>query len=315
VTLAAARGVAAASCLLLLAAGCGGSSHHSRAAAKRQRPRRLTVRRIGSLGDPVQDAAAAPVGGDGAVLLGGLTAADVSRPDILRLSGGRVAHRGSLPTPLHDAAAVTLGGKVYLLGGQGDGILEVDPRSARVSQAGRLSQGLSDIAAGVLGRTIYVVGGFTGQQAVDTILAWRPGGAARIVARLPSPIRYAAVAPLRGRLLIVGGSTPAGATRAVLSFDPRRRKIRTVARLPRPLTHAAAVRLGSAVYVLGGRGDRPGTPTNRIWSIDEHGTVARAGRLPEPLSDLGAVPEQGRVLVAGGRTRHRAVSGIWEASR
>ena len=35
--------------------------------------------------------------------------------------------------------------------------------------------------------TAYVIGGYTGSQWLDTIVAWRPGAAARVVAHLPSP--------------------------------------------------------------------------------------------------------------------------------
>jgi Kelch motif len=279
----------------------------------------LTVRSIGALGAPVQDTAAAPVGGEGAVLAGGLTAADVSRPDVLLLRGRRTVGHGRLPAPLHDAAAAALGRSVYLLGGgdvsQSDEILGIDASSGRVSQAGRLPQKLSDVAAASLGGTIYVVGGYTGRQAVDTILAWRPGRAARTVARLPYPVRYAAVGAVRRELVIVGGSTPAGASRAVLSFDPARRRVRRVGRLTRPLTHAAAAPLFGALYVFGGRGDLPGTPTSRIWRIElPQGRVRPAGRLPQRLSDLAAVPLRDRILLAGGRTAEHAVSTISEAA-
>lgn len=119
------------------------------------------------------------------------------------------------------------------------------------------------------------------------------------MARLPEPVRNAAVG---GRIVIVGGSTPAGATDAVLSFDPRTGRVARVGRLPAPLTHAAAAAVGNRVYVTGGRGDAPDTPTDRILSVDAaQGRIASVGRLPEPLSDAAAATVGHRILVAGGR--------------
>ena len=94
------------------AAGCGGShaaatstgGSTTRATATSQRndaARPLPIRRLvpvdaGTLDQPVQDAAAAAFGG-GAVLLGGLTAADTSRDDIVTVSRSGSRRAGHLP--------------------------------------------------------------------------------------------------------------------------------------------------------------------------------------------------------------------------
>lgn len=77
----------------------------------------LVERRTGSLQAPVQDAAAAAIGGDRALLLGGLTAADISRADIRVATPRSDRPAASLPLAVHDAAAVRLGNNVYLFGG------------------------------------------------------------------------------------------------------------------------------------------------------------------------------------------------------
>jgi N-acetylneuraminic acid mutarotase len=123
-----------------------------------------------------------------------------------------------------------------------------------------------------------------------------------VVARLPQPLRYAAVASLGKTLYIAGGSTPAGASRDVYAFDPATRSVSVAARLPRPTTHAAAAALGCCVYVLGGRSAQVGTPTSRIVEVRPGSSRTRsAGRLPTALSDLGAVTEGNRILAIGGR--------------
>jgi N-acetylneuraminic acid mutarotase len=134
------------------------------------------------------------------MLLGGLTAADTSRADIRIASAADDRAAGELPTGLHDTAAVRLGGAVYLFGGgtaantQSDQIVRVPLAGGAAAVVARLPSPSSDQAAAAVGGTAYVVGGFTGTRWLNTVVAWRPGRPARVVTRLPFPVRYAAVA-------------------------------------------------------------------------------------------------------------------------
>ena len=158
-------------------------------------------------------------------------------------------------------------------------------------QVASLPTATSDAAVAALAGTAYVVGGYDGQQALDTIVAWRPGGQPKLVARLPYGLRYAAVAATDGRLLIAGGSHDEAATTTILSFDPATGDLRHIGDLPEPITHAAAVALGSYVYILGGRGSAAGTQSAAIVAVDAAtGRSVRDGRLPQPLSDAAAIP-------------------------
>ena len=148
----------------------------------------------------------------------------------------------------------------------------------------------------------YVVGGYTGSRWLDTIVAWKPGSSARVVAHLPSAVRYAAVTAVGNRLVIAGGSLPSGsATDAVYEYVPAAGRVFRIGRLPAPTTHAAAATFGSIAYVMGGRGAIVGTPTDRIVGIDvAKRKVVVAGALGQPLSDLMAVATPSGILVAGG---------------
>jgi YVTN family beta-propeller protein len=270
----------------------------------------------GKLPSPVQDAAAAPVEPHGALLIGGLTAADVSTGDIVRVGSTGSRRIGGLVPALHDAAAAQLPGGVFLFGGgdgvrQHDTIVKVDPATGSTSVAGRLPAPSSDQAAAAIGATAYVVGGYTGTRWLDTIVAWRPGSGGRVVAHLPSPLRYAAVAAVGNRLVIAGGSKPDGsASDAVLGYTPGGAVV-TLGRLPSPTTHAAAATLGGTAYVIGGRGAVSGTPTAAIVAVDAaRRRVHPAGRLPQPLSDLAAVGLGDRILVAGGRGSQGTVASV-----
>ena len=299
----------------LAVAGCSSSGktpaarppqQHALRAAQPSTPARLVERAVGSLAQPVQDAAAAP-SGPGALLLGGLDAGDSSIGDVRFVSARRDSLRGTLPGVRHDAAAVSLGGATYVFGG-GDGRAQLNEivrveSSGTVRVVGRLPQAASDLAAAAVSGKAYIVGGFTGTRWLNTILEWRPGAAPRVVARLPVALRYAAVTASGDKLVIAGGSTPAGtASRSVLSFDPASRRLRAIARLPAPTTHAAAASIGGLAYVIGGRGPIVNTPTGRISAIDPvTGRIRSAGTLASPRSDLAAVTLGRRILLLGGR--------------
>ena len=273
------------------------------------RPHRVTQpvhvaeRTLGSLPAPVQDATSAQWHG-GAILAGGLTAADVSTSavELVRTPGSAAP----LPQALHDSTAAAIGNAVYLFGG-GDGVGQLDAivRVAPGAHAtvGRRPAPSSDQAGAVVGDSAYIVGGYTGTRWLDTIVQWRPGTAARVVGRLPTPLRYAAVASAGGRLVIAGGSMPDGtASAAVLAFDPATHRVTRIGALPAPTTHAAAAALGKYVYVIGGRGAAVGTPTAAILAVDPaRRRVVPAGQLGVPRSDLAAIGLPGRILLAGGR--------------
>jgi DNA-binding beta-propeller fold protein YncE len=313
------RGAPLLALLLIVAcSGCQSASHGGKSATPIQPKRdpgtpvhrsvRLATVVTGALAAPLQDAAAAPLGRDRFVLLGGLNAADTSTDGVRVVSGLADVARGRLPGVLHDAAAVRLGGATYLFGGgngtaQLAGILRVDPATDAVTRVGTLPVGSSDLAAAAVGDTAYVVGGYTGTRWLDTILAWRPGTKPHVVAHLPTPLRYAAVTADADELVIAGGSTPTGtASRSVYAFDPRTGKLTRVGSLPRPTTHAAAAALGEVAYVIGGRSATADTPSTRIVAVDpDRRKIADAGRLRSPRSDLAAVGLDGRIAVAGGR--------------
>jgi DNA-binding beta-propeller fold protein YncE len=284
---------------------------------------RLVATRTTRLSKPLQDAAAAgTIDGTQALLLGGLTASDVSTNGVRILGAAAEKTLGRLPVPLHDSAAVRLGRSTYLFGGgtatgQLDQIVRVD-EAGRTSVVGRLPAASSDQAAAAVGGIAYIVGGYTGTRWLDTIVAWRPSLAARVVAHLPWPLRYAAVTAVGNRLVVAGGSLQTGsASAAVLEFKPPSGRVRRIGSLPARTTHAAAAALGGTAFVIGGRGGLVGTPTDRIVAVDPRtGLVRPGGRLPTPLSDLAAVKVRRGVLIIGGRDRSDTIATLtWLAPR
>jgi len=255
-----------------------------------------------------------------ALLLGGLTVADVSRANAVLVSPAGESPAGMLPTAVHDTAAARIGSYVYAFGGgtnsgaQSDQIVRLRGGGGTSTIVGRLPAASSDQAAAAVGGTAYIVGGYTGTRWLDTIVAWRPGSKARVVARLPSPLRYAAVAAVGGRLVIAGGSLEDGTASArVLEYTPGGGRVARIGSLPAETTHAAAAALGGLAYVIGGRGARSGSVTRRVVSIDPRTHVVRiAGTLSQPRSDLSALSLGARILLVGGRGPGGTLDGISE---
>lgn len=275
----------------------------------------LTAHSIGRLRLAVQDSAAVYTGKGSAIMLGGLDQAGASRPLADNISQGTDKQIGRLPTPLHDAAAGAIGRYVYLFGGgqaaSYDSITRVDPATGKTAPAGKLPEPSSDLGAATVNATAYLVGGYTGSRPLDTILQWRPGAPARVVAHLPRPLRYAAVAASGRRIIIAGGTTGGSATKAILSFDPATGAVRRVGQLPHATTHAAAVAFAGDVYVIGGRKAPNGSAVRDIVAIDPaSGAAHNAGSLPHPLSDAAAIGFPDRVLIAGGRSDAGAVDDL-----
>ncbi len=323
--------------LLVGGAGKGGGVGSSRRGASRARARAggsglaasaptamstptagLTISQTGTLPAPVQDAAAAAVGPNRFLLMGGIDQGEASVADILQASPTGARHIGMLPQALHDASASplgtggalpasgALGAAVYLFGG---GVLSSFPQITRIDAtgatgpAGQLPTPASDVATAAIDDTVYIVGGYTGVRPLRTILAWRPGASIKVVGTLPKPLRYAAVAAAGGKLTIAGGTSNEEASRDIYRFDPAAGTLAKIGLLPHPLTHAAAAALGATVYVFGGREASPTSQTDRIVAIEADGKVAGAGRLPHAESDLTAVALGESIVLAGGRDR------------
>ena len=157
------------------------------------------------------------------------------------------------------------------------------------------------MAAAAIGSTAYVVGGFTETTPLRTIVAFTPGGTTRVVAMIPRPLRYAAVAAVGGRPLIAGGTSGETAQRAILAFDPASGTVRQIGELPHALTHAAGASLNGAMYVLGGRGEGLDEQTSAILAIDP--ASGAVGRQAPALSDVGAASLADRIVAVGGRDR------------
>jgi DNA-binding beta-propeller fold protein YncE/N-acetylneuraminic acid mutarotase len=238
------------------------------------------------------------------LLIGGIDQGETSLASIVNATSSHAHTIGNLPAALHDASASFTSGAAYLFGG---GVVSSFPQITKIDAdgstqpAGELPTPTSDVASATIGDTAYIVGGYTGVTPLPTVLAWQPGRQAHLVATLPKPLRYAAVAAVARALVIAGGTSGETASRDIYRFDPSTGKLRKIGLLPEPLTHAAAAAVDGTTFVFGGRGSSTTSQTRAILAIAPSGKVSRVGLLPVGLSDLAAVALEGHIVIIGGR--------------
>ena len=264
-----------------------------------------------TLARPVSRDVLLPDGRD-LLILGGLDRAGQSVPGVYRLdpSSGTVTRAGRLAQPTHDAAGAVIHGADVVFGG---GVVSstATVQTWRQGAAGRVTGHLpsvrSDLAAATVGSTTYLVGGYDGSHWSSAVLATTDGARFRVAARLPVPVRYAAVAAVGGRIIVAGGLTPSGEVRSIQEIDPATGQARILGKLPTALAHAAALVLGGHLYVAGG--DAGGGASDRIWAIDPGtGKVTPAGTLPMGISDAGAATVGSTGYLVGGTSRSALAS-------
>jgi Kelch motif len=274
----------------------------SNGAGRTARPRATTSSL--RLPEPLHGATAAVIG-DRFLLIGGADRADVSTDRVLALDPrtGRASPAGSLTQPLHDAAAASLGGRTLVFGGGAsttyDTVQELSPEGS-AHQIGHLPAALSDLSAVSIGGAAYVLGGYDGQQPSASVFRTSDGRSFTRAARLPTAVRYTAVAAISGRIYAFGGELGSGGdTDEIQEFDTATGRASVVGHLPQGVDHAAAIVLNGIIYLVGGR--RNGAPSDRILRFDpSRHAVLPAGRLPAPLFDAAAGTASGVGYLAGG---------------
>ena len=248
-------------------------------------------------------------------ILGGLIPGDRSISTILAVNlDSGTAHRvGSLPIAAHDAAAAASGGKVLLFGGSdqaGTLVQQFDPVSHSIVTIGHLPRVLSDLAATAIGNTVYIVGGYDGTRARPEVLETTDGRSFKVLASLPTGLRYAAVAAAGSKLIIAGGQTQsAGASRSVFVVDTTSGSVTRLATLPVAVAHAVLLVRGDTASLIGGR-DSAGRPSARVWRVSlTSGVVSASTSLAIPLADPTLLTDGTRAILAGGATGNASSGG------
>jgi len=251
--------------------------------------------------------------GENLLIIGGLNQRSVTTRTVTRLDPvtGRTTHAGRLAAASHDAAGALLAGTPYLFGG---GVVAslATVQSLRgrgtAAVAGQLPGPRSDLSSVTLAGTAYLIGGYDGAAYAAAVLATRDGRAFRTVARLPVPVRYAAVAGTGRQIYVFGGQTPAGPSRAIQRIDVGTGRAAVVGRLPAPVTGATAFVLGGQILIAGGQTGVSPAPTRTVLAYNPaRHAVAAAGVLPVPVSNAASAVIGGTAFVVGGSDGNRQV--------
>jgi hypothetical protein len=261
---------------------------------------------------PVQREVGATEGGL-VVLAGGLDAGGRSTNGVFQLDAqnGRLTELGAVPQPFHDAAAAVLGHRLIVFGGgaarSSAAIQAFDLRTRRGAVIGQLPQTLSDLASAQSPTAVYLVGGYDGTRPRPEIYRTTDGVHLQVVGRLPTGLRYPAVALDGSTLVVAGGSSSTGPSSAIYTFDTASGRSHLLGRLAHPTSHAMALDLAGAVYVIGG--------TPRIAArIDPATGSVTALRSSVQLSDSAAVTVANRGFLLGGTIAGTATTGVYTLS-
>jgi hypothetical protein len=247
------------------------------------------------------------------LIIGGLDQRSVTTRSVTRLNPvtGRTTRAGRLAAASHDAAGALLAGTPYLFGGGvAASLATVQSLRGRgtATVAGRLPGPRSDLSSVTLGGTAYLIGGYDGAAYAPAVLATSNGTAFRPVARLPVPVRYAAVAGTARQIYVFGGQTPAGPSRAIQQVNLATGRAAVVGRLPEPVTGATAFSLGGQIFIAGGLTGVGSVPTRTVLAYNPaRRSAAPAATLPVAVSNAASAVIGGTAFVVGGNDGSRQV--------
>ena len=148
---------------------------------------------------------------------------------------------------------------------------------------GALPTTRSDLSAVTVGERDYVLGGFDGTTTVPTVLSTSNGTTFHEFARMPVPVRYAAVASQGHVIYAFGGELADGSdTDAIQSIDTVTGRARVIGHVPHAFSHSSAVALGGRILILGGRiagaRERPAAVVRQINRSGQAGGRPADGR-------------------------------------
>lgn len=215
---------------------------------------------------------------------------------------------GRLVYQTHGAAAANLRGKILVFGGASTSVHDVVqqffPKTGRSRVIATMPTVRADVTAAVAAGRVILVGGFDGAGPQTAVWATRDGRHFTVVAHLPQPVRYPAVAALGANVYAFGGLISGGEYDGTFTSDIQRIDLRTgsariVGHLPGPLAHAMAATVKGHIYLLGG--STPHGPSAEVRRLDAAtGQTSRAGRLPHPLTDAAVASIGSTIYLLGG---------------
>jgi peroxiredoxin/N-acetylneuraminic acid mutarotase len=254
------------------------------------------------------------------------------------------------PEPDEEFYGVALNGKLYVIGGWGDGKArgvnyEYDPASDKWTKKKSMPRPAHHAALAAANGKIYACGGFVppeksplpigaAWQPVDNVWEYDPASDSwKELAPLPRKCGAAVAVEVRGKVHVIGGVTITEGSKAqfftfmgpcnVLStndvYDPATDKWESRKPMAVPRNHAFAAAVNGKIYVIGGRTGHgfimSATNTDVVEEYDPANDVwsAPKERMPTPRSGGGWGTDGRRIYVAGGEVTTKQLVGAYRA--
>jgi len=220
-----------------------------------------TTKLVGTLAAPTHGGSALMLGRR-ALLFGGAGPLVYDLVQQYTPASGHTTVAGHLPAPRADLAAATVGEQVVIAAGfDGIGPLDTvltttDERHFRLLV--HLPQAVRYPAVAVVGDSVYLFGGlryggeYTGTFSRSIQRVDLTSGRAAFAGRLPTSYAHAMATVRNGQVFVLGGSTPTGATNAILRFNPTTGAVSRAGTLPEHVADAGIATIGDTTYIVGG---------------------------------------------------------------
>jgi len=233
-----------------------------------------------------------------------------------RTGDARIAGRLALQT--HGAAAATLDGRILVFGGASTSVHDTvqwfHPANGRTTVLGHMPRQRADVTAALVGSQVVLAGGFDGYGPQADVWATRDGRSFRVVARLPQPVRYPAIAAHGSDVYVFGGLISGGEYNGTFTNDIQRIHLPTgtatiVGHLPIALAHAMGTTVTGRLLVIGG--STPVTTSAAVYLFDPlTSKVSRVATLPTPLTDAAVATIGTSAYLLGGVSGGRPLNTI-----
>ncbi|HET7710473.1 MAG TPA: kelch repeat-containing protein [Thermoanaerobaculia bacterium] len=230
------------------------------------------------------------------------------------LFGATWAPLAPVITPRQEVAVTEANGKIYLIGGIGDGLVlssveEYDPLTNRWRFVAPLPEPLHHSAAATVDGVIYLVGGYRTLSfiATDSVYRYEPLlDRWTKVASLPAPRGALAAAALNGRVYAVGGVP--GLTSFTM-YDPAADTWTTLPSMPTGREHLAVAAAAGRIYAISGR--RGGN----LAAVEEFDPAMNRWQAVAPIptarSGIAAANVGSRIYVFGGEGNPNRSDGVF----
>jgi hypothetical protein len=281
---------------------------------------------------PLSRMSVVPLSPGAFLLAGGLDPQGRSSANLLLVdpARGTVTTVGQLPEATHDAGAARLRSEVLVFGGgqiSSTALVQGVPlRNGRIAPPAQLVGALpaprSDGVALGDGPRAVVVGGWDGASGDGAVVSTSDGSRFPVVADLPVPVRYPAVALLGQTLWVLGGLATSGPAAGqpvatVQTVDLTSGRTQELSPLPEVVTGAGACTVDGQILLLGGR--TTGAPNPTVWTLrplpgaagQPLGVRIRpVGELTQAVAHAGVLCSGPTIWVLGGELDGRPLASV-----